>query len=35
MHRANRTGNVGRAERVEKKGEEPKGDRRRGYEFQI
>ncbi|BGP41928.1 hypothetical protein JCM10449v2_005925 [Rhodotorula kratochvilovae] len=35
MHRANRVKNAARAERDEKRGEEPRGDRRRGYEFQI
>ncbi|GAA5847996.1 hypothetical protein JCM9279_003524 [Rhodotorula babjevae] len=35
MRRANVTDNAGRAEFVEKKGEEARGDRRRGYKFQI
>ncbi|GJN92903.1 hypothetical protein Rhopal_005943-T1 [Rhodotorula paludigena] len=35
MHRANKSGNVRRAARREGKGEEAKGDRARGYLFQI
>jgi hypothetical protein len=35
MHLANKEKNEGRAQRAEKSGQEPKGDRSRGYVFQI
>ena len=35
MHSANVERNEGRASRAEKSGQEPKGDRARGYLFQI
>ncbi|GAA6063160.1 hypothetical protein JCM10212_006318, partial [Sporobolomyces blumeae] len=35
MHRSNVAGNEKRARRAEERGDEAKGDRRRGYQFQI